>query len=95
MPTEASRATFDQIMQHLQQGEQETALQKCQAALQRTPNDVNMLGLLGAVLIQASQPREAEKYLRRTIELAPTFAKPHEDLGMLLVALHPGQTRHP
>lgn len=88
MPTEASRATFEQIMQHLAQGERDTALEKCQAVLQRNPADVNMLGLLGAILIQASQPKQAEKYLRRTIELAPTFAKPHEDLGMLLVALN-------
>ncbi|MCX2983006.1 sulfotransferase family protein [Halieaceae bacterium IMCC14734] len=88
MPAEASRATFEKIMQHLAQGERDAALEKCQTALQRSPSDVNMLGLMGAILIQASQPKQAEKLLRRTIELAPTFAKPHEDLGMLLVALN-------
>jgi tetratricopeptide (TPR) repeat protein len=41
--------------------------------------------LLGATLLKIRKVPEAEKYLRKAIRLAPTFAKPHEDLGHLLL----------
>ena len=44
-----------------------------------------MVALLGAILLKSKQIPEAEKYLRQAIQLAPSFAKPHEDLGHLLV----------
>ena len=88
MPLEASRATFEEAIRLLGDGQTQRALETCQRALQRSPDDVNILGLTGAIHVRLRQPREAEKLLRRTIELAPTFAKPHEDLGMLLVSQH-------
>ena len=54
------------------------------STLERYPRDVNMLALLGALLVKLDRD-EAEQTLRRVIEAAPTFAKPHEDLGFLLV----------
>ena len=44
-----------------------------------------MQALLGALLVKLERDEEAEQTLRRVIEAAPTFAKPHEDLGFLLV----------
>ena len=44
-----------------------------------------MTALLGAILLKLREFEAAEAHLRRAIELAPTFAKPHEDLGRLLV----------
>ena len=61
------------------------AVSICRDAIRDNPADVNMTALLGAILLKARQPDEAEDLLRRAIKLAPTFAKPHEDLGFLLV----------
>jgi len=44
-----------------------------------------MTALLGATLFKIGEMDEAEEFLRRATELAPSFAKPHEDLGYLLV----------
>lgn len=44
-----------------------------------------MIALLGATLLKLGDREGAEENLRRAIDLAPTFAKPHEDLGFLLV----------
>ena len=57
----------------------------CRDALKTEPDDVNMTALLGAMLLKSRETNLAEKYLRRAIDLAPNFAKPHEDLGFLLV----------
>ena len=71
----------------------DAAAAMCQAAIRRDPEDISMTALLGAVLLKQRRPDEAEKYLRKAIELAPTFAKPHEDLGYLLVESLPEKTR--
>ena len=47
--------------------------------------DVNILGLLGAALGERGRFAEAEDVLLRVIDLTPTFAKPYEDLGTLLL----------
>lgn len=55
----------------------------CRKAIQRNSNDVNMIALLGAVLLKSGRLDEAERQLRLAIRLAPSFAKPHEDLAIL------------
>jgi tetratricopeptide (TPR) repeat protein len=55
----------------------------CRNAVQRNSYDVNMIALLGALLLKSGQLNEASRNLRRAIELAPTFAKPHEDLAVV------------
>ncbi len=55
----------------------------CRNAVRRNSYDVNMIALLGAVLLKSGQLNEASHNLRRAIELAPTFAKPHEDLAVV------------
>ncbi|MGK0500541.1 MAG: tetratricopeptide (TPR) repeat protein [Oceanicoccus sp.] len=87
LPNEVTKATFDEALTLINKGQLQQAADLCQRALQRSPEDVNMTALLGAVMLQASNYPAAEKHLRQAIDLAPSFAKPHEDLGILLVNL--------
>jgi tetratricopeptide (TPR) repeat protein len=84
----ASRATFEEAVGLVNAGRAGEAESICREALRANSRDVNMLGLLGAVLVKMNRLGEAEDALRRTIRLAPTFAKPHEDLGYVLLATH-------
>jgi len=86
----APKAKFEEVIRLINIGDVANAESLCRAAVEQNPRDINMLGLLGAVLIKMNRLEEAEKHLRRTIRLAPTFAKPHEDLGHLLL-----QTKQP
>jgi Flp pilus assembly protein TadD len=78
-----SRKTVDDIFCHIDAGQIDQAEDLCRACLQSDPEDINVLGILGAILLQKDQLEEAENYLLKTIELEPAFAKPHEDLGLL------------
>jgi tetratricopeptide (TPR) repeat protein len=64
-------------------GRIEDAEKLCRDALTERPDDVNLTGLLGAILLKRGQLGEAETRLQQTIGLEPAFAKPHEDLGVL------------
>lgn len=88
MPQAVSKSIFSEILELINRGEPARAEAVCKDAVAKSPNDVNMTGLLGAILIKMKKYDEAETWLRKTIELAPTFAKPHEDLGQLLLALN-------
>ncbi|MEX2125266.1 MAG: sulfotransferase [Woeseia sp.] len=81
------KVRFDEVLELVSRGEFGHAEGLCLALLQKHPNDVNVLGLRGAVLIKLNRLEEAEQSLRQTIRLAPTFAKPHEDLGLVLLSL--------
>lgn len=81
----APKGLFDETIALINTGELAAAEARCQHALREFPRDVNMMALLGALQIKLNRSVEAESNLRRAIELAPTFAKPHEDLGHLLV----------
>ena len=81
----APRSVFDEILELLQKRATADAIARCQDALTHYPDDVNILGLLGAALGDSGQFAEAEEVLLRTIDLTPTFAKPYEDLGTLLL----------
>ncbi len=82
------KGRFNEIMELVDRGDYGHAEGLCRALLQQHPNDVNVLGLHGAVLIKLNRFAEAETALRQTIRLAPTFAKPHEDLGFALLELN-------
>lgn len=84
----APRAVFNEAIELIGAGKPDQAAQLCGNSLQNFPNDVSLLGLLGVIFVKMNQPGQAERYLRKTIELAPSFAKPHEDLGMLLINLN-------
>ena len=83
--TRAPRSLFNDILELLQARQPEKALSLCHEALADYPEDVNILGLLGATLGDQGQFEEAEQVLNQVIDLAPTFAKPYEDLGTLLM----------
>lgn len=92
MSLSSPRGRFNEIMDLVERGEYAHAEGLCRALLQRHPGDVNVLGLRGAVQVKLNRLEEAEKTLRQTIRLAPTFAKPHEDLGHVLLELgRPGE----
>jgi tetratricopeptide (TPR) repeat protein len=82
-----SRADFTRAIELIGRGELAEAEGICRDAIARDPRDVNMLGLLGALMMKTRRHEEAERWLRRTLDEAPTFAKPHEDLGRLLLEL--------
>ena len=81
----APKALFDEALELINAGDPVAAEKLCREAVERNPKDVNMSGLLGAVLIKRRRLEEAEQVLKRTIALAPTFAKAHEDLGYALL----------
>ncbi len=85
MQQSVSKSVFNEILEQINSGKTQEAEQACRQAIGQFPDDINMLGLLGAVLIKQRKMEDAELYLRKTIALAPTFAKPHEDLGGLLL----------
>jgi tetratricopeptide (TPR) repeat protein len=82
---ETPRSQFDEALRLLEAGDTAGAQRLCEAALQRFPDHVNLLGLAGAIALRLGQRAQAEQRLRRTVELAPGFAKPWEDLGTLLM----------
>ena len=78
-----SRKNMDDIFRHINAGQIDQAEELCRTALESDPEEINVLGILGAILLQKGQLEDAENYLLKTIELEPAFAKPHEDLGLL------------
>jgi tetratricopeptide (TPR) repeat protein len=85
-----SRSAVNDIFRLINSGQVEHAKSNCRAFLDNHPNDINVLGLLGAILLKLGRPADAKPILEKTIRLEPNFAKPHEDLGMLF--LHEGET---
>lgn len=83
----AQRA-FEDIFSLINTGQFEHAEKRCKSHLEGSPDDINVLGLLGAVLLRIGKITDAKPILEKTIRLEPKFAKPHEDLGML--CLHEG-----
>lgn len=67
-------------------GRIDRAEQFCRQVIEQEPENINILGMLGAILLKQNKTDEAETILLRTIRIAPTFAKPHEDLGMLYLS---------
>ena len=74
------------VSRFLDGGQLDQAEQFCREVIETEGENINMLGILGAILLKQRKINEAEKYLKRTIDLAPTFAKPHEDLGTLYLS---------
>ncbi|MFT6286464.1 MAG: tetratricopeptide (TPR) repeat protein [Halieaceae bacterium] len=81
----APRSLFETIVEHMQANQHDVAIARCREALSRYPSDINLLALLGAALGDQGEFEEAESALRKVIDLAPTFAKPYEDLGILFM----------
>ena len=84
-PQLAPKSEFDATLALIQAGDLGAAEARSRAALQTWPRDVNMQGLLGALLLKLNRLDEARQLLLQVIAAAPSFAKPHEDLGVLLL----------
>jgi len=85
-----SRGVVNDIFRLINSGQVELAKTRCRSYLDNYPDDINVLGLLGAILLKLGRPDDAKPILEKTIGLEPAFAKPYEDLGMLY--LHEGAT---
>jgi tetratricopeptide (TPR) repeat protein len=81
-----SRDAMESVNRLIHAGRIERAEQLCHEVIEKDPENINMLGMLGAILLKQNKIAEAESCLQKTIELAPTFAKPHEDLAMLYLS---------
>jgi tetratricopeptide (TPR) repeat protein len=77
---------MSQVFRLIKSGEIEQAEHLCRQVTEEDPENITMLGMLGAILLKQNKIDDAKAQLLRTIELAPTFAKPHEDLGMLYLS---------
>jgi tetratricopeptide (TPR) repeat protein len=90
--TDSSKNAVIDIFRLIDSGQTQHAESQCRSYLAEHPDDVNILGLLGAVLMKLGQNAKAKPILEKTIRLEPLFAKPYEDLGMLcLNERDPGQ----
>jgi Flp pilus assembly protein TadD len=78
-----SRRAIDDIFRLINSGQVQQAETECRSYLDKHPDDINVLGLLGAVCLNLGKLPEARTALEKTIRLEPAFAKPYEDLGML------------
>ena len=85
-----SRSAVNDIFRLINSGQIEHAKSQCRSYLDTHPNDINVLGLLGAILLKLGQSADARPILEKTISLEPNFAKPYEDLGTL--CLQEGET---
>ena len=83
--TPKTTAQFDEVIRLVNAGDTAAAEALCRSATARDAQDVNFMALHGAVLVKMGRFADSETVLRRAIALAPTFAKPHEDLGHVLL----------
>jgi len=75
--------TIDGLFRLVKTGQFGAAEEYCRSYLEQSPDDINVLGLLGAILLKLERPQDAKPFLNKAIRLEPGFAKPHEDLGFL------------
>jgi len=78
-----TQLTIDGIFHLVKSGQFGPAEEYCRSFLEQSPDDINVLGLLGAILLKLERPQDARPFLEKAIRLEPEFAKPYEDLGFL------------
>ncbi len=71
------------FMQALALRNHATSIEKLQQALLHKPEFPAALYMLGIYSLELNQVQEAERYLKRTIELSPDFLEAHYQLGSL------------
>ena len=84
-PKPAARLAFEQAVGLMQANDFEAASTMLEAALERSPNDPNLLRLLGASFTRQSRHAEAERMLTQVIRLVPNFALAHENRADVLL----------
>lgn len=81
MDPNAARKVFENAVAMLQGGDFGNAERTARQALKNTPNDPNMLRVLGVALSKQGKLSEAEQHLTHVIRLVPNFAPAFEDLA--------------
>jgi protein O-GlcNAc transferase len=76
--------TLQVALQHQRSGRLDDAERSYRHLLERNPNDVNALHLLGTVALQRGSASEAVRYIRQAVALRPHFALAHANLGVAL-----------
>ena len=85
--TDRSSRRLDEAREHLRRGDFPGALARCRAHLERHPDEVPALLLMGTLLGQSSQPGRALPFLTRAARLEPGNAAVRNDLGLVHLAL--------
>lgn len=85
---DTSQQAINDIFHLVRSGQLEQAEMKCASMLIKHPDDINIIGLHGAVLLKLGKTDDAQTALQKAIHLEPGFAKPYEDLGRLFLARH-------
>ena len=62
-----SKSVFVEVMELISSGQLAAAERICRNTISQHPNEPNITGLLGAVLVKMKKFEEAETYLKRTI----------------------------
>ncbi|MDE0063202.1 MAG: sulfotransferase [Gammaproteobacteria bacterium] len=81
----AALRAFDRAVDLMKANDFASAEAILEAALDRAPNDPNLLRLLGVSLTRQNHNAEAEKTLSRVVRLVPNFALAHENLADALM----------
>ena len=85
--TGGKRQRLDEARERLRRGDFHGALAQCREHLERRPDEVPALLLMGGILGQSSQPERALPFLHRAARLEPGNAAVHNDLGLVHLAL--------
>jgi tetratricopeptide (TPR) repeat protein len=83
--TTAASQAWQRAVAALRAGDPAAAEKICRRALRETPEAPQLLGMLGAALVEQGRPDAAEEFLRRAVALAPGAAAAHEGLGEALL----------
>ena len=79
----APKAVFDEALELINAGNPRAAEAVCREAVERNPKDVNMLGLLGAVLVKMRRPEQAIKAYHDCISVKPNNGETYWSLANL------------
>lgn len=88
MQVAAITQEFEAAFARLRGGDAEGAVALCRETLVRSPDSIDLLTLLGASLNSQRLPDAALESLQRALEIAPGFARAHEEIGRSLLMLH-------
>ena len=75
------RSSLQELLELYNKGDHETALSKGMILAQRSPNDPNLLNILGAIYAALKKHDEAIRQYQKAIKLNPTNAEFHNNLG--------------
>ena len=84
-PKPAARLAFEQAVALMQANDFGAASTMLEAALEHSPNDPNLLRLLGVSFTRQGRHSEAERMLTQVIRLVPNFALAHQNLADALL----------